>query len=143
MGRPVLERSTSDIVVECRRCRTHLAAPSDLISKLFQGSTGRASLYVKAINLDYGAEVTRSMTTGVHVIREASCRGCGKIVGWTYVKAYETDQTYKEGKVILERALVMEIDEKKGNCLDDDPPKEWIWSSSVNLECDQLAMRIG
>lgn len=142
MGRPVLERLKSDVVIECRNCRAHITTPSTLVSRLFQGSTGRASLYTKAHNLDYGAEVTRSMTTGIHVVKEASCRGCGQTVGWTYVKAYESDQKYKEGKIILERALVMEIDEKYGRWLEDDPPKEWNLKPPVQLQCDQLAMRI-
>ena len=82
------------------------------------------------------------MTTGVHVVREAKCKGCGQCIGWTYVKAYESDQKYKEGKVILERALVMEVDEKYGKCLEEEPPKEWTLKPPIQMDCDQLVMRI-
>ena len=142
MGRPVLERLRSDVVIECRNCRAHFTTPSTLVSRLFQASTGRASLYTKAHNLDYGPEVKRSMTTGLHAIKEASCRGCGTLVGWTYVKAYEGDQKYKEGKIILERALVVEVDEKNGKCLDENVPKDWTVKAPVQMNCEQLVMRI-
>jgi len=34
-----------DRIIVCRRCRTHLTSPNDLISREFQGQHGRASLY--------------------------------------------------------------------------------------------------
>lgn len=142
MGRPVLDRFRSDVVIECRTCRTHFTTPSALVSRLFQGSSGRASLYTTHTNLHFGPEVTRSMTTGLHVIKEASCKGCQSVVGWIYVKAFEPDQKYKEGKVILERALVVEVDEKYGKCVDEDAPKDWTVRPPVQLDCEQKVMRI-
>lgn len=43
------------------------------------------------------------MTTGLHVVRDVFCIGCNALLGWSYVRAYEASQRYKEGKVILER----------------------------------------
>lgn len=49
------------------------------------------------------------MTTGRHLVRDISCRQCGTCVGWKYDKAYEEDQTYKEGKFILEYELLKDV----------------------------------
>lgn len=118
MGRPILERLRTDIIIECRKCKAHLTTPSTLISRLFQGTTGRAHLHTSAINLSLGPESTRTMTTGVHIIRDSHCLGCGSALGWIYVRAFEIDQKYKEGKVILEQSAVREIDLKYGRELD-------------------------
>jgi rRNA maturation protein Nop10 len=37
------------------------------------------------------------------------CTQCGKVVGWKYVKAFESSQKYKEGRYILEKELVAEV----------------------------------
>ena len=50
------------------------------------------------------------MTTGMHLVSDIFCLGCGKCVGWKYWKASENSQKYKEGKVILERALIVRSD---------------------------------
>lgn len=49
------------------------------------------------------------MTTGRHLVRDISCRQCNTCVGWKYDKAYEEDQTYKEGKYILEYELLTDV----------------------------------
>lgn len=72
------------------------------------------------------------MTTGLHTVTDISCvkwyaqsaffwrilslkfirhlcRHSGEVLGWRYVKAYETSQKYKEGKYILEKALTGEF----------------------------------
>lgn len=50
------------------------------------------------------------MLTGRHMVRDVSCKRCEIKLGWIYEFATEENQRYKEGKVILERALVNEID---------------------------------
>lgn len=52
------------------------------------------------------------MTTGRHVVRDISCRQCKEIVGWKYDKAHEAAEKYKEGKFILEEALLCLVDQK-------------------------------
>jgi hypothetical protein len=52
------------------------------------------------------------MTTGRHIVRDISCRTCRVIVGWKYDKAYEPNEKYKEGKYILEEALLCLVDQK-------------------------------
>lgn len=43
-------------------------------------------------------------------MRDVSCKSCDAKVGWMYEFATEENQRYKEGRVILERALVTESD---------------------------------
>ena len=46
------------------------------------------------------------MLTGRHWVRDVFCKKCNDKVGWMYEFALEEQQKYKEGKVILEKALV-------------------------------------
>lgn len=58
------------------------------------------------------------MLTGRHMVRDVSCKNCDTKLGWIYEFATEENQRYKEGRVILERALVTEsdgIDEHMGD----------------------------
>lgn len=43
-------------------------------------------------------------------VRDVSCKSCDSKLGWMYEFATEDNQKYKEGRVILERALVAESD---------------------------------
>jgi len=52
----------------------------------------------------------RVMLTGRHMVRDVSCKKCDVKLGWIYEFATEENQRYKEGRVILERALVTETD---------------------------------
>ena len=61
----------------------------------------------------------RQMLTGRHIVRDVSCKNCNVKLGWVYEYATEDNQRYKEGKVILERALVNEQDG-----IDEDNPKD-------------------
>lgn len=50
------------------------------------------------------------MLTGRHMVRDISCKNCEAKLGWIYEFATEESQRYKEGRVILERALVRETE---------------------------------
>lgn len=50
------------------------------------------------------------MLTGRHMVRDVSCKNCEAKLGWIYEFATDDNQRYKEGRVILERALVTESD---------------------------------
>ena len=52
----------------------------------------------------------RVMLTGRHIVRDVACKSCNTKLGWIYEFATEENQRYKEGRVILERALVTEND---------------------------------
>jgi len=36
--------------------------------------------------------------TGVHTVADLFCTSCDAILGWTYLKAQDREQAYKEGK---------------------------------------------
>jgi len=82
----------------------------ELISSRFTGATGRAYLFGKVVNLNYSETQDRMMLTGRHIVRDVTCKKCDAKLGWMYEFATEDGQRYKEGRVILERAMVTEID---------------------------------
>ncbi|KAJ2710869.1 protein yippee-like moh1 [Coemansia spiralis] len=103
-------------VYACRDCHTHIALRSKVESRQYTGQYGRAILFVDVVNVRKGDEDKRSMTTGVHIVRDIYCMKCNKYVGWTYVKAFEPDQRFKEGKFILERELIYDVTREWGMC---------------------------
>ncbi len=84
-----------------------------------------------SVNVIEGEPNDRQMTTGNHTVRDIYCCKCGTTLGWKYVrdtfplclselnpnnyraveqdKAYEASQKYKEGKYILERNLLVDV----------------------------------
>nr|CAH7734059.1 unnamed protein product [Callosobruchus chinensis] len=94
----------------CARCDTNLTNRNELISTRFTGATGRAFLFNRVVNLTYSEVQDRVMLTGRHMVRDVSCKSCECKLGWMYEFATEENQKYKEGRVILERALVTESD---------------------------------
>lgn len=90
-------------VYTCSHCRTHLTSHDDIISKSFHGRHGRAYLLAQCVNVVTGPEEKRRLMTGLHVVCDIFCKRCNGMVGWTYTKAYEPSQKYKEGKFIIEK----------------------------------------
>ncbi|VDD83547.1 unnamed protein product [Mesocestoides corti] len=105
MGILFIEHLGGRIVVECK-CHTPLTNADELISANFQGATGSAMLFRKVVNIFFSALEPRKMTTGWHRVRDVFCVTCHTRLGWAYEFAEESDQQYKEGKVILEKALI-------------------------------------
>lgn len=64
--------------------------------------------FLQVVNLQYSEVQDRVMLTGRHMVRDVSCKNCNSKLGWIYEFATEDSQRYKEGRVILERALVRE-----------------------------------
>ena len=50
------------------------------------------------------------MTTGRHVVRDLYCISCGTNLGWRYELAHERREKYKEGKYILERLHLVDLE---------------------------------
>jgi Yippee zinc-binding/DNA-binding /Mis18, centromere assembly len=90
-------------VYACQNCRTHLTSHDDIISKSFHGRHGRAYLFDVCVNVTIGPAEDRMLITGLHSVCDIFCKRCQKCVGWTYQKAYEASQKYKEGKFIIEK----------------------------------------
>ncbi|KAI9481044.1 MAG: Yippee/Mis18 [Benjaminiella poitrasii] len=93
-------------VYGCSKCGTHLATTESILSTQFQGQHGQAFLFETVVNISLGKAEDREMTTGLHRVRDISCIHCSRMLGWTYVKAYNSDNKYKEGKFILEKKLL-------------------------------------
>lgn len=110
MGRPFYEYLDGR-VYSCKSCRCNLAKADELISRQFHSKHGRAYLFNAATNYVCGDREERLMTTGLHVVCDVYCCKCYGPVGWKYEVAYEKSQKYKEGKVILERACVIDVSE--------------------------------
>ena len=108
MGRIFLQNMGGTRIYTCTQCGSYLTTRKQLISKQFTGATGRAYLFGKCVNLEYSAMQERQMLTGRHIVRDVACKKCGAKLGWMYEFAVHPDQRYKEGKTILEKALITE-----------------------------------
>lgn len=91
------------LVYACGQCRTHLTSHDDIISKSFHGRHGRAYLFDQCVNVTAGTAEDRLLITGMHSVCDIFCNRCRSMVGWTYARAYEPSQKYKEGKYIIEK----------------------------------------
>lgn len=90
-------------VYTCAQCRTHLTSHDDIISKSFHGRNGRAYLFDACVNVTIGKAEDRILITGLHSVCDIFCKRCKIMVGWTYARAYEASQKYKEKKFIIEK----------------------------------------
>ena len=106
---------TGHILYSCTHCRTHLTSHEDILSKSFHGRHGRAFLFDSCVNVTLGPEEDRMLITGLHTVCDLHCKRCNHLVGWTYQRAYEASQKYKEGKFIIEKIhLYMEHEDDVG-----------------------------
>ena len=108
MGRIFLEHFGGSRLFLCATCDVFLTNRAALVSTRFTGATGRAFLFNRVANLVYSDIQDRVMLTGRHMVRDVSCKNCKSKLGWMYEFATEESQRYKEGHVILERALIVE-----------------------------------
>jgi len=90
-------------IYTCGECRTHLTSHDEIISKSFHGRHGRAYLFDQCVNYTVGTAEDRRLITGLHSVCDIFCKRCKTLIGWTYAKAYEHSQKYKEGKFIIEK----------------------------------------
>lgn len=102
-------------IYTCGECRTHLTSHDEIISKSFHGRHGRAYLFDMCVNVTIGSAEDRTLITGAHSVSDIFCKRCTTLIGWTYAKAYEPSQKYKEGKFIIEKIhLHMEESDSAG-----------------------------
>ncbi|XP_052199664.1 protein yippee-like isoform X2 [Diospyros lotus] len=74
-------------IYSCKHCKTHLALYEDIVSKSFRCRHGKAYLFNNVANVTVGEKEERAMMTGLHIVADIFCVGCGSIVGWKYVRA--------------------------------------------------------
>mmetsp|Transcript_19493 Transcript_19493/g.45564 ORF Transcript_19493/g.45564 Transcript_19493/m.45564 type:complete len:114 (+) Transcript_19493:75-416(+) len=107
MGRVYKTFLNGNRVFSCSGCRAHLSAHDDIVSKSFQGRTGRAYLFGKVSNVSLGPQEDRILNTGLHRVADIYCNCCQGYLGWKYEEAFEESQKYKEGKCVIERAKMV------------------------------------
>lgn len=93
-------------VWSCSNCQAHLANHEEIISKNFQGKTGKAYLFASAVNVSLGKKEMRELRTGLHTVADLHCLCCNNILGWFYEEAFVDSEKYKEGKYIIEKAMM-------------------------------------
>eukprot|EP00053_Salpingoeca_punica_P007385 m.67598 g.67598 ORF g.67598 m.67598 type:complete len:114 (-) comp14124_c0_seq1:545-886(-) len=103
MGKLFREYLSDPRVYICSTCHSHLTTQDQLISKSFQGRHGRAYLFNTVVNIDSGPAQDKMLMTGMHSIADVHCTTCHTYLGWRYLHAYEQEQAYKVGKIILEK----------------------------------------
>lgn len=59
------------------------------------------------INISPGKIVEQEMVSGIYIIQKVNCHQCKANVGWTYLKAKNKGQLYKQGKFVMELARVV------------------------------------
>ncbi|EIW66935.1 hypothetical protein TREMEDRAFT_69912 [Tremella mesenterica DSM 1558] len=81
----------------CQNCSEVIALQDELVSKAFNGRSGRAYLMNTTINTNLGKREERKLLTGTHTVADLLCSSCDTSLGWMYIKAPNGDQRYKEG----------------------------------------------
>ncbi|ODQ50094.1 yippee-domain-containing protein [Saitoella complicata NRRL Y-17804] len=119
-----------DPILCCSTCHTHLTLTSSTLSKAFRGRYGPALLTSTLTNITLSPPRSRHLLTGVHVVRDAMCGGCGGVVGWKYIEAPGGgEQGYKVGRYVVEGGrVVKENGWGEGSDSDDDGDEESLWS---------------
>uniref|UniRef100_M4C1Z5 Yippee domain-containing protein n=1 Tax=Hyaloperonospora arabidopsidis (strain Emoy2) TaxID=559515 RepID=M4C1Z5_HYAAE len=92
----------------CAECGNMVADHNDIIAKTFFGRTGKAFLMDNMYNVHIGSSRKCYLRTGFHSIADVLCGQCDFVLGWKYIKAMESSQKYKEGKYIMEHAVVQD-----------------------------------
>ncbi|KAL7500633.1 hypothetical protein ACHAWT_009865 [Skeletonema menzelii] len=127
-------------IYTCGQCRTHLTSHDDIISKSFHGRHGRAYLFDQCVNIVTGPPEDRILITGLHSVCDINCKRCNTLVGWTYARAYEPSQKYKEGKFIIEKIHLhleesdyYDVDRPAGERADKWRKRSMSWGSERSL----------
>ncbi|GFZ51472.1 hypothetical protein JCM24511_09239 [Saitozyma sp. JCM 24511] len=94
-------------VFACHKCSEVVALQDELVSKAFNGRSGRAYLMNSTINTALGKREERKLLTGMHTVADLMCASCGSPLGWMYIRAPNGEQRYKEGRYILEAAKIV------------------------------------
>ncbi|CBY16297.1 unnamed protein product [Oikopleura dioica] len=112
MGVTFLHHPNGNHIYSCKECDAPLTNKDEIFSKRFTGSTGRAFLFNRVVNVVHSDSNCRVMLTGRHIVLDVYCKKCDTKLGWMYEFAVNNDQQYKEGKTILEVALIQERPER-------------------------------
>ena len=92
----------------CRACHTAILSPSLIESDQYQGGLGPAFLSLGSINSVYSHDsgYETQYTTGVYVVCDVKCKNCAVLLGKKYLISRDPSNKYKEGKILMEQALL-------------------------------------
>ncbi|KAL6123047.1 hypothetical protein ACLB2K_075570 [Fragaria x ananassa] len=93
----------------CRNCKNPVALREDLLSKKFVAKSGAAYMFSHAMNVIVGQKEDKTLMTGVFSVAGIHCSNCGQELGWKYIRAYDPQQKFKEGRFIIERAKIVKV----------------------------------
>ncbi|KAG7666012.1 uncharacterized protein J8A68_000442 [[Candida] subhashii] len=98
-------------IITCKGCSSHLCLSDLILSDNFNGASGPAYLVGNLINIEFNliSEETE-MKTGIYLINKIKCHQCKNPLGWYYKKSYSYEETYKEGKFVIEKNFIKFVD---------------------------------
>ncbi|GFP93675.1 protein yippee-like at4g27745 [Phtheirospermum japonicum] len=99
--------TTGHPLYSCKKCRNPVAVHDDLLSKKFVAKSGQAYMFGHAMNIVVGPKEDKQLMTGYFTIANIFCSKCGEGLGWTYVRAFEAREKFKEGRYIVEKAKIV------------------------------------
>ena len=87
----------------CIKCDTDLALESDYVFTDFLGiQRGEALLFKKVVNVYFGLQEEKLMTSGFYKGAQVYCKVCCMQIGWTYFETDDAQCKFKEGRTSLE-----------------------------------------
>ncbi|KAL3846127.1 hypothetical protein ACJIZ3_003530 [Penstemon smallii] len=94
-------------VYSCKNCRNIVALRDDIISKDFVAKSGKGYMFSRGMNMAIGAKEDKQLISGYFSIAPIFCTQCDEEMGWTYIKAFDAPQKYKEGKYVFEMVKLL------------------------------------
>ncbi|KAL2895279.1 hypothetical protein RDABS01_011188 [Bienertia sinuspersici] len=74
------------------------------------GRNGRAFLFSHGMNVEVGPKEDRHLMTILYIVIDIYCADCRLVLGWKYLRAYESSQKYNEGKFIFKKSKIVKQD---------------------------------
>lgn len=94
-------------IITCVECSSHLCLSNLIISDSFNGTNGAAYLVENVINIDVDPLLEQSkMRTGEYLTHKFKCHQCKQQLGWYYKKSFKQEESYKEGKYVIEKKFI-------------------------------------
>lgn len=106
---PVYQRIDASSKYCCKLCGLDLAAAKSVVwSDCKMGKNNESGMLVKAtVNAARMGKVTVThLATGDYEVQDVRCCRCSTSLGWTYLKAFNEKNKFKEGTTILYKRLL-------------------------------------
>jgi len=100
-------------ILSCATCGAHISMTSYVLSKKFQGKSGRAYMTRKVVNCYLGPREDRVLIAGLHTVADLRCRCCESLLGWKYLEVFDNNQRLKVGRYVLDKAHIVKAGGKQ------------------------------